>query len=695
MENNPQRGSAKLRPRASIVRVLGDELISDDTVALTELVKNAYDADATEVTIRFSGHIAEPNRGSLEIVDNGTGMSLETVQQGWLEPATNLKKQKEGAFTKRGRRVLGKKGIGRFAASRLSPTLEMTTKEEGKPFEIHISQDWREFENDGYLDEVELTWEEREPRTIAQHGTLLNLHILKAAWDREKLQKLRNSLARLSSPFQDLDDFKLSIELPTEFADLAGTVVASTLLTHPNYRVSGEIRADGSYALSYQHESQREERIDGRFEKPRNPGCGPFTVELRVWDRDSPSIKRLADIYDRKQSEIRTELDDAAGVYIYRDKFRVLPYGDPGTDWLRLDHRRIQNPTLRVSNNQVVGAVMITADRNPDLEDQSNREGIITSQAFEDIKELVRNVLSILEERRYKARPRESAKKERTNEGIFENFTLKTLRIRFEEKYPKDRETLSLIDKQEKKLEESIQVVQEVLARYRRLATLGQLVDLILHDGRTPLNKISSESQLGERDSAQAGKGNVSAEKLASRFRFIYQQSDVLAQLFRRIEPFSGRRRGRPKQVALEEIIRDCFGIAQTRIDELKVTIVLPVGRTMVTLDPAELQLVFWNLLDNSLYWLEHDKTNNPRIELRIHRNDKQELEILFCDNGPGVATEDREYIFDPYFSKKPDGVGLGLAIAGETVAEYDGDLELVNGPLSGACFRITLRRRV
>jgi signal transduction histidine kinase len=122
----------------------------------------------------------------------------------------------------------------------------------------------------------------------------------------------------------------------------------------------------------------------------------------------------------------------------------------------------------------------------------------------------------------------------------------------------------------------------------------------------------------------------------------------------------------------------------------------LPSTSTLVTVDPVELELVFWNLLDNSLYWLEHGaKQRRPKISVDVIRNRKNEVEILFCDNGPGVPESDRDFIFEPYFSKKPDGIGLGLALAGETVAEYDGDLELVTGSLPGACFRITLRRRI
>src|SRR5206468_2812584 len=110
--------------------------------------------------------------------------------------------------------------------------------------------------------------------------------------------------------------------------------------------------------------------------------CGHLDLELRVWDRDE-----LGNVVQKTHStihDIRRDLDAVAGINIYRDGFRVLPYGEPQDDWLRLDLRRVQNPTLRLSNNQIYGVVHISADANPQLRDQSNREGLDENQALQD-----------------------------------------------------------------------------------------------------------------------------------------------------------------------------------------------------------------------------------------------------------------------------------------------------------------------
>ena len=109
---------------------------------------------------------------------------------------------------------------------------------------------------------------------------------------------------------------------------------------------------------------------------------------------------------------------------------------------------------------------------------------------------------------------------------------------------------------------------------------------------------------------------------------------------------------------------------------------------------PQELEQIFVNLLDNSLYWLDSLNQNEKKILVEVSKSDT-ELAVLFSDNGPGVSAANVDRIFEPYFSTKPNGIGLGLKIVGELVTEYDGSLDLIsNGPLNGATFKLTFRRR-
>ena len=723
---SPVAGRGVLRPRARILRTFGDELISSEIVAIMELVKNSYDADATRVLVRFQGPL-EAGLGKIEVVDNGHGMSLETIRTTWMEPAT-LMRTRQRLSRERGRRVLGEKGIGRFATSRLADFLEVVTRSTGSERQTRVFFDWAQFDSeDKYLDQVEVLWEEEDPREIAPngiierlresqevstaedsaHGTILTMEGLRSAWDTAKFTELRNNLSRLISPFfgeelsQRDDEFEVRLDLPPSFEHQSGIVDPPELLRNPHYSLQGSIDGEGNYDLKLRlRDSNRDEPIRGKFKiGGHEPRCGPIRIEIRVWDRDQASMSDLRERFSLgRTSEVRNQLDAASGVSIYRDGFRVLPFGEPDDDWLRLDLRRVQNPTLRLSNNQVLGYVLISSEANRGLRDQSNREGLIESPSLEDLRELIRTALSVLETRRYDFRHPSSSQSPQRKGGFFVGFSLAAVQNYARQSHPDDVQLTMMLGEAEKDLEERARGIQQVLFRYHRLASLGQLIDIVLHDGRAPLAKIGNEATLGLREVKYLLQDGVKTiAKLESRLNAIVTHSDFLATIFRRIEPFGGRRRGRPSPVSLEEVIAAAFLVLDTEIGEVGVNVGLPQTNTVVTVDQVEIQEVVINLLQNSLHWLRQVPYENREVSVEVDRKGSEEVEVVFADSGPGVPDEFRERIFDPYFSTKPEGVGLGLAIAGEIVTDYyAGVLELLDsGPLSGASFRFTLCRRV
>jgi hypothetical protein len=708
-----------------MLRRIGDELISSETVAVIELVKNACDADATRVLVRFQGPL-EIGHGTIEVMDNGHGMSLETIQTTWMEPATLFRKRQQRS-EQYSRRVLGEKGIGRFAASRLANTLEVVTRRIGEGREIRTLFDWNQFDDEHkYLDQVEVLWEESAPTEICpsgtiqalwweektpessalSHGTILRMEGLRAIWGESQLETLHTGLSRLVSPFFDQDKlteqntFQIYLELPEQFAPLSGMIEPPEALKSPHYTIKGHVDATGHHTLTLRLPDQdQQDSITGQFSLPdhHTPQCGPFSIELRVWDRDA--LGGLAHERGATIADVRRDLDAAAGINIYRDGFRVLPYGEPHNDWLRLDLRRVQNPTMRLSNNQIMGYVLISADKNPQLRDQSNREGLIEGPALDDLRELVKMVLAELEKRRYAIRRRsDTSQRAMPAGGLFTDLDLTDISDLIKKQYPEDARLLDLVEERERVLEVRVKVVQEVLARYRRLATLGQLIDTVLHDGRAPLAKIGNEAHLGQRDIERTRTGNGSLlSRLSQRLGAINTQVEVLTTIFRKIEPFGGRKRGRPARVRLEQVIADAFAVLETEIAAVGAQVSLPDTSTQVTVDQAEIQEVMVNLLQNSLYWLRQVPQGHRKVAVCVRRNSVDEVEIEFSDSGPGVEAAYRDYIFDPYFSTRPQGVGLGLTIAGEIINEsYAGALELLDsGPLSGATFRITLHTRV
>lgn len=688
-EATVRKGSSILRPRARLIRTIGRDLISNEVVALVELIKNCYDADAGKVRIVFEEPL-EPSQGGILIEDDGVGMTLDVIKKAWFEPATVSKTRKP--VTAGGRRVTGEKGIGRFAAARIAQAMEVETVAKGTKSLVRVRFDWGRFDDESlYLDEVKCRWEEAPAPRGRRYGTTLHLSKLNEEWDDDSFGRLRGELSRLVSPNRGGDDFEISLVLPKRFQEYAGTISPPPILGRPHYRLAGSVDEKGRIAAEYAGpDAGKPVAVSGEVTrtKGRIPTSGPFRFEFRVWDRDN--LDPLADKLGSTVRRLREDLNSACGISIYRDDFRVLLADN---DWLGLDLRRVQNPTMRLSNNQVVGAVFITADENKGLRDQTNREGIVSSAAFDDFKDAVVRVLAKLEEKR--DTHRRALRPQKLATGLFESLNITPLREYVEKRYPADTELKKFLGEKTKVFEHGVSEVQQVLARYRRLATLGQIIDVVLHDGRTPVAAISNEAALAMRDIRRAGDDGVDADVLGPRLTTIAQQAEMLTALFRRLSPFSGRKRGRPSEIAIEIIIAETFELYSKQVADLHVKVTLPDSRTIITADQAEMQQIFLNLLQNSLYWLE--KVDEKKREISVGVSTQPgELVVLFSDSGPGVPEDVRDRIFDPYFSTKPDGVGLGLTIAGETADEYNGALELIaGGPLRGATFRVTLRKRI
>jgi len=703
-----QKDTSILRPRARIIKTIGDELISNDIIAIIELVKNSYDANSSIIEIKFKGRVIDVVEGkkakkvlikqesSIIITDDGIGMDLETVKSAWMEPATiNKKNTKRSVGNKR--RFTGEKGIGRFASAKLAESLKMITRPKYDN-EIVVDFNWSDFSDDSkYLDQVECSWEVRKPKVIKDNGTTLKLVGLNNDWDEEKIKDLRVALSRLINPVSPIIDFQMDIRLPKELEDLSGLITSPESLNRPDYYIKGSVDGAGKPDIKFfskkigKEEPLTIKKSDFILRDPiRNPIVGLFKFEFRVWNRDLDSIKKLASEIGSKTKNVKGDLDDLSGISIYRDDFRVAPYGNKNDDWLRLDIRRVNNPTMRLSNNQIVGYISVSLDENPELKDQSNREGIVESQAFTDLKELIKNILNQIEQKRYEERPRE--KDEISNrQNLYNSFSITPVTKLIQAKLPNDKEANEIVAKTESTIQQGIKKIQEVLSRYRRLSTLGQLIDVILHDGNNFLATIDSENHLLAKEVA---KKNIDLNIVKEHIKNINEGRKVLAQLFKRIEPFGGRKRGRPKDIIIEEAIANVFALYKNELTKLNIDISLPDSKNEVRIDDGELQMIFVNLLQNSMYWLE-TVNDERKIEISVERSE-YELSIIFSDSGPGIKEEHHQIIFDPYFSTRSDGIGLGLTIVGELVTEYDGDFTLIdNGPLDGATFKITFRRRI
>ena len=609
-EESQTAGRRALRPRARLMLMLGLELISSEAVAVSELVKNSYDADASTVVVSLADSTPE-RPASLTILDDGSGMSPDTVERVWLEPATPSRRRRK--VSPAGRRSLGEKGIGRFATAKLAERLELITYT-GSALneETHLKVDWDDFtDEDAYLDEIIIPWRTGPAtffgrhKTAARmwrsllanynarsgtdglspgvtHGTALVMEGLRAEWDEVLVGDIARTLARLISPAADeaLEqserDYRILLDLPPRLAGFSGWVGPSEELGRPHYRLRATVDKAGRATIQMRIRGEGESRptIETRFSGTggRTPKCGPFSFSLRVWDRDRDALTENAP--NASFIEMRQLLDQSAGVSVYRDGFRVLPYGENGDDWLRLDRRRKNVPTRRLSNNQVIGALNITADGNPDLIDQTNREGLVEGPALEDLRHLVGGIIVQLETARYDVRHQGPRQPRARSVDLFQPFRLTELREAVTTR--DDSELIAMVTDAEERLEERNSEVREVVARYQRLATLGQLVDQIIHEVAQPM--------VGARQAAVAGfeiiedcRTDASGrpvnfeefiQEIKEQFRIIRDQARVVADVLRRLAPFGGRRRGRPHIITVEDAMKGSLSYPATGYQE-------------------------------------------------------------------------------------------------------------------------------
>jgi signal transduction histidine kinase len=674
-------GTSKLRARARLISLIGEDLISDEPVALVELVKNAYDADASSVTVRFEG--TPPSR--IVVEDDGHGMDLKTVLQTWFEPGTPSKT--EADRSPRGRIYQGAKGIGRFASARLAGSLYLESRVSADADGVMVLFDWGAFDDEAYLDQVEVTWEVGDPVALSC-GTRLTLEGLRKQWEETDYEELHSRLSRLISPFNEVTEFEIILDIPGH-PQWSGTVQPPELLSYPRYQLNGTVSADGYFDGALLHDGKDVHEY-GAYKlggAGQRPGCGPFSVEIRVWDRDREGLAALADLLKEGISQIRRILDNYSGVSIYRDGFRVYPYGQRGNDWLGLDNRSRQNPVRRLANNQIVAAIQISRDSNPELRDRSTREGLVLNDAYRELEVWFTEILSLIEEYRYRVRPRRPAPP--SPEPLFEPFDLGEVVRQVRATLGPGHPVTSMVAQLEAQVGEGVERIQEVFSRLLMSAGLGQMVDVVIHEIGAPVGKITRQVDLLER----AVRESSDAQLVASVVPMITSINGWLEQIHnlrQRLDPQTAGRRGRATSFDVREEVEDTFRLYGALLDgqRIKWGIDSPDEPVRVFMARSALAQVMANLVDNAIYWLMRTKGvgKGGTIEAAIERREHG-FAVFVSDDGPGVEDADRPEIFEPYFTRKPNGMGLGLYIARLVIDPYGRLVYRDDCKLSGACF--------
>lgn len=695
---------------ARLVAILGRHLIRDNTVGLIELIKNGYDADANLVTVEMLG-LSDPADTKVIVQDDGDGMTRDIITGPWLTVAHGHKEaNKQQAWrSARGRIPLGEKGVGRFAAHKLGRHLMLVTRPRGHANELVVEIDWDDFEaTDGSLSDVPVRLTERAPRTFTAldaHGTRLEMTRARDKWQPSDMERLQGALIRMTNPRFGVSDFKVQLSCP-DYPDLE-RLEEYDVTDRFQFRLDCRIEADGTARWEYRWRNAKlEEELDSGvtsfWEEERlfaPPACGPLSIEFCAWLAREKTLNGLG--------VSRKILQQLAGVSIYRDGFRILPYGDEGDDWLGLDSRRINNPTVRFGNRQIIGSVATDQVRNRALVDKTNREGLQENQAFHDLKKLVLRSLKFLEDRSLEERQQDARHYLQTKQKLEENIqrldtVVKTITtVRGRAPAPADSESVQDPDPvQETKLApaQPAQVVLDLeqvqdLARtaqelrdsaaqvaeyqdderdaYLRLIGYGLAAERFTHEMDRQISRARDACDI-LRNKDLPPEAALAARQLHVFVNSLRNELRVMGQL----------RYVRRAQRAREVSVRDISEFLLLAYDDQFTRLNIKVDPWLqddfaAFMSEASVAQVIDNILDNAIYWLSKATPQGGR-RLRVDL-DPEERAILICNNGPALDPLVRGRLFTrPFVTAKDDGHGLGMYLSEEIMRRAGGHIALL-----------------
>lgn len=669
---SPERThEAPFRPRARVLQLLGDELIGSPRLAVFELVKNAYDADANAVVVRIdlsSG--AEP---TISVTDDGDGMSLDLIRSVWLVPGDDHRRRQreEGRRSPKHHRLpLGEKGLGRFAVHKLGNRIEVTTRAAGR-HECVVDIDWNELIERPFLDEAPVTVRERPAKLFVggSTGTRIRIRELRGPeWKRGEVRRLANQITSICSPFEEPGGFRARLEAPGNEAWIADLPDFNEILRRATWEFSFRLAEDGRFDFDYEFrkvpgldlEGREVTTRGGRMKLPpakrggrasdnvvanvdTTRGIGPLSGRFHVFDRDREVLRRLGD------TRLMTGyLDEHGGVRVYRDGIRVYNYGEQGDDWLGLDLRRVNIPTRRISRNIVLGAIHLSMESSVKLIEKTNREGFVENDACARLRDIVLGALGALEEERQvdKERIRQLTKKPTDavssiekpiaemrraldNRGVRETFEPYVAKI--ERDYVDMQETLLTAGMSGLNLAVVFHEVERGVRVLHRVITEGTDMRGAARQAEELMRVLDGFSTLLRRDSRQRHRASelVRSAQQFNLLRFRHHGVRLDCPLLHGVGDFESR---------------FSFGLVLGALN---------------------------NLIDNALYWMRvrrphreaHQAVSRRRLLLAASHDFSQGPALVVADSGPGFQ-DAPELVTRPFFTRKPDGMGLGLYYA-------------------------------
>ncbi len=413
--NNGTHKQLSFRVSSGLKNIIGKDLISDKFIAVFELVKNSYDAGAHKVIISFEN--TEKENATITISDDGIGMSYKDIVNKWLFVAYSEKRkrnQDDDFREKIKRNVAGAKGVGRFSCDRLGSQLTLITKSEEDDYDNVVDIDWDKFEYDDSQDFINIPVQYRSELNTTQiksTGTILKISNLREKWDRQTILRLKRSLMKLISPEteNEKDPFSIEFDVP-EMLDEDKKIHSSKVKKDGWERniVNGLVVNDVFEKLNIKTTSIHVQiSEDGKTIETELYDRGEFIFKFCEHNREYTLLNNIhINLFYMNRSAKVSFTKQMGGVqpvnygsvFIYKNGFRVNPYGDPGEDFFNINQRKVQGYNRNLGTREIMGRITISGDNEEFVETSSRAHGFISTAAVQMLSEFfLQKVLKVLE----------------------------------------------------------------------------------------------------------------------------------------------------------------------------------------------------------------------------------------------------------------------------------------------------------
>lgn len=396
----------KFKTSSGVKSIVGKDLITDRYIAIFELVKNSYDARATEVIVSFNrgedtqeGFGKIDKHGKIYIVDNGCGMSKDDLQNKWLflaysdkqeGKAEALESENDNAVRRLKNRVfVGSKGIGRFSSDRLGSLIRIITKVENEDFEHEIVVDWDEFDKNLKNKFEDIPVEYKTSKNLTRKDvssyTIIEISHLREDWNDEMLNGVKEKLRRLKNPFVETDDLLIYcgldiFNLKDDFIGSSNTAITSNIaevIKEKSINITAKIKGK-NIRITLTDRGKTIYKIQSTANEAllRNVDGIDISINYLTISAKSTFTRRMG-----------VEPVNYGNIFIYRNGFHVSPYGEFDSDLFSLNSRKTQGYNRYLATRELIGFISISDSRNYFKETSSRNNGFIQNGYFQALEE--------------------------------------------------------------------------------------------------------------------------------------------------------------------------------------------------------------------------------------------------------------------------------------------------------------------